>query len=58
VENSISVMAGLLPAIHVAPLLTNLEKSGGPPMWMTGIGPVMTMSVRLSQAQKRTKFAL
>lgn len=51
-------MAGLLPAIHVAPLLTNLEKSGGPPMWMTGIGPVMTMSVRLSQAQKRTKFAL
>jgi len=33
VENSISVMAGLVPAIHVAPLAANLGVSGGSATW-------------------------
>jgi hypothetical protein len=40
---AISVMAGLVPAIHVAPFPASPRVSGGWTTWMTGTSPVMTV---------------
>ena len=40
---ALSVMAGLVPAIHAAPFRTICRQSGGWTTWMTGTSPVMTV---------------
>jgi hypothetical protein len=39
---ALSVMAGLVPAIHAAPFQGRLKRSSRSPTWMTGTSPVMT----------------
>jgi hypothetical protein len=41
-------MAGLVPAIHAAPVLADRKRSGGFTMWVTGTSPVMTVLLSLS----------
>jgi hypothetical protein len=44
----LSVMAGLVPAIHVETVQGWLKVSGGGPTWMAGTSPAMTMEGRAS----------
>ena len=42
-QTALSVMAGLVPAIHAAPFPANLKLFWRLTTWMTGTSPVMTV---------------
>ena len=47
-STALSVMAGLVPAIHAAPFPAGRKHSGCLTTWMTGTSPVMTVLLSLS----------
>jgi hypothetical protein len=49
---ALSVMAGLVPAIHAAPFPADRKRCGGWTTWMTGTSPVMTGAAVVIRAKR------